>query len=486
MSRVETRDPELPNDAPPRLPIGTHELLAGEVRPDEVVDLEIRYGNSDAFALLKLLGMVGPYEVVSPWELKTPGGGTLIHAGGYAAVPFGEGHPLLVDFVGAFLESNRQLAFPQQSASEWRAALSANLVALLASVAPEHSSSRVFLTNSGAEAVETAMKMALAFRPKATRFLNFQRAYHGKTLGALALTPNESYQAPFRPLRDVVTVPYGDAQAVADVLKGQAQEIAAIVVEPVLGEGGVFRPPRGFLRELGDMAKRHGVPVIADEVQTGLGRTGHWFASVADGLVPDIVTLAKPLGGAMVPVGATIARVEIYRALLPGTASKRHSNTFGGGSLASAVAMRSLELLVEQRLDLRARQLGDRGLERMKHTVERYPNLLAEARGAGMLFAFTLKPILGFKVPGVPADAVEALTSFLALRAMQEAGVHACYSDNGNHVVRLTPPLTIPDELFDALFDRIDAFAETNPRPMKLLQWLPLQNVLKLAKRAFD
>src|SRR5690606_11011101 len=328
------------------------------------------------------------------WELRDPDGTHLIHAGGYAAVPFGESYPPLVEFVQEFLRANRQLGLPQQSLSEWRAALETNLVGLLASVAPAHADSKVFFGNSGAEAIETAIKMARAARPRATTFINFERAYHGKTTGALALTPNEEYQGPFRPLApDVVTLPYGDLEALKRTLDRLGKQACAIVVEPVLGEGGVIEPPPGFLKALGELAAANGVLVIADEIQTGLGRTGHWFASVADGLVPDIVTLAKPLGGGLLPVGATLARNEIYRALLPGTASKRHSNTFGGGSLASAVAMRSLEILVEQRLDLRARQLGDRGLERMRRTVESYPNLLAEARGAGMLFAFTLKPI---------------------------------------------------------------------------------------------
>src|SRR5690606_29336266 len=148
-------------------------------------------------------------------------------------------------------------------------------------------------------------------------------------------------------------------------------------------------------------------PVLAGEIQTGLGRTGSWFASVADGLDPDIITLAKPLGGALVPIGATIARKHIYRALLPGLASKRHSNTFGGGSLASAVGLRSLEILVTQRLDLRAAEYGARGLGRLRAIAATVPGLIDEVRGAGMLFAVALKPLVGFRVPGVPTEDVQ-------------------------------------------------------------------------------
>src|SRR5690606_18396885 len=329
------------------------------------------------------------------------------------------------------------------------------------------------------------MKMALAFRPGAKAFVNFERAYHGKTLGALSLTPNEEYQGPFRPLRETLTLPYGDEGALANALARRAKDVAAIVVEPVLGEAGVFTPPDGFLRRLGELARENGVPVIADEIQTGLGRTGHWFASVAAGLEPDIVTLAKPLGGGLVPVGAVIARRDVYRALLPRTASKRHSNTFGGGSLASAVALRSLEIIVDERLDLRSRRLGEAGLARMRATASRFPDLIAEARGAGMLFAFTLQPILGFKMPGVLEEDVQAITAALALRQLQEAGVYACYSDNGNRVVRFTPPLNMPEELLDTLWDRVDAFAAANPRSLRLLQRYPLPKLLQLVKLAY-
>src|SRR5690606_3798666 len=246
----------------PRLPVSSADLLADAASAIDALDLETRHGNGDLFGLLDVLGIVGPFEVVSPWELRSPRGRHLIHAGGYAALPFGESYPPLVAFVTERLARNRQLALPQQSASEWRAALSANLVALLASEAPSHADSRVCLGNSGAEAVEAAMKMALAHRPRARRFVNFERAYHGKTLGALSLTPNDEYQGPFQPLRETVTLPYGDLDALESALRAQADAIAAIVVEPVLGEGGVVVPPPGFLRGLGELARRHGVLVI--------------------------------------------------------------------------------------------------------------------------------------------------------------------------------------------------------------------------------
>ena len=469
------------------LPVRSQALLAGSgLSPADALAIETKTGNGDLIEILDILGIAGPFTIESPWELRDPSGRHLIHAGGYAAVPFGELYPPLVEFVHAYLGANRQLGLPQQSASEWRAALEANLVALLASEAPSHHDSRVFFGNSGAEAIEGALKVARAARPKGTTFINFERAYHGKTHGALALTPNEEYQGPFRPLSPKVrTLPYGDEAALAKALKELGSEVVAIVVEPVQGEGGVISPPDGYLRRLGELAREQGVIVIADEIQSGLGRTGAWFASVAAGLEPDIVTLAKPLGGGLVPIGAVIARKRLYRALLHGLMSKRHSNTFGGGSLAVAVGLKSLELLVDERLDRRAAELGARGLQRLHELATKFPNLIEEVRGAGMLFALSLKPVVGFRIPGVSPEDVQTFAAALALRALHEGGVHGCYSTNAHRTVRLTPPLNMPEPLFDEMFNRVEAVAAANPRSLSMLQRFPLQRLLRLAKAAF-
>lgn len=466
------------------LPVATQELLAS---PSSVktLQLETAHGNTDLLKLLDILGLAGPFTVESPWELRDPAGVHLIHAGSYAATPFGEAYPPLVDFVRQFLDSNRQLGLPQQSLSEWRAALETNLVALLASVAPSHADSRVYFGNSGAEAIETAIKMARAARPQGTTFINFESAYHGKTTGALALTPNDEYQGPFRPLApDVVTLPYGDADAVGRALTQLGKRACGIVVEPVLGEGGVVTPPAGFLAQLGKLAQQHGVPVIADEIQTGLGRTGHWFASVADGLEPDIVTLAKPLGGGLLPVSATIARKSIFQALLPGLASKRHSSTFSGGTLAMAVALKSLEIIVEERLDERARQMGQYGLSRLQAMADNNPGLIQSVRGAGMLFAISLKPVVGFKVPGISEEDVQTFAAALMLRELHGAGVHGCYSNNAHRTMRLTPALNMPQDLFTQMFDRVEGLVQRTPSSFAMLKRLPMPKLLALGRLA--
>ena len=470
------------NLANARLPVSTEDLF-GALGAAEVQRLETRHGNGDLIRVLGALGIGGPFEVVNPWELRAPDGRDLINAGGYAALPFGELYEPLVTFVERYLRESRSMSLPQQSASAWRAALETNLVALLARHAPSHADSQVFFSNSGAEAVETALKLVRAARPRAPRLVNFTRGYHGKTLGALSLTPNEEYQALFRPLLgDVLTLPYGDAQALTDALSRHGNRVGAVVVEPVQGEGGVVTPPPEFLPVLGELAQKYGFLVVADEIQSGLGRCGYDFASLGLGLEPDIITLAKPLGGGLVPIGATIARREVMGRMLGGLASKRHSNTFGGGSLAMAVGLKSLELLEDEGLTARSQRLGAVGLERLKHLAATYPNFFHEVRGAGMLFALQLRPVL--PPVGFGAELSAQLGSALALRTLHQAGIHACYTLNASRTVRLTPALNMPEPVFGELFRRLEHAAK-QPQSSQLFR-TPPATLAKLARLALS
>ncbi len=474
-----------PVDRPFALPVRSDALVAG-LPEGETRRLERAHGNRDLMELLDILGLAGPFKTTSPWELEDADGKGLIHAGGYAAVPFGERYAPLNDAVVQHLREGRSLGLPQQSLSDWRAAVETNLVALLAAVAPSHADSRVFFSNSGAEAVEAAVKFVRAARPGGGTIINFARGYHGKTAWALALTPNEEYQAPFQPLPGPVrTVPYGDLDAFDAALRSLGPDkVTAVIVEPVQGEGGVLTPPAGFLAGLGARCRAHGILVIADEIQTGLGRTGHWFASVADGLDPDVITLAKPLGGGLVPIGATIARAKVYQKMLPGTESKRHSNTFGGGTLAMVVAQRALELIVDEGLVAKARRDGEIGLARLRQTAARWPEFVSEVRGAGMLFAIQVRPVAPEKRLPVDPELVHLLGAALALRALHQHGVHGCYSINAQRVVRLTPALNLPEALRDTLFDRVDATAATHKQAWKLLGTLSPNRWMRLARLA--
>jgi acetylornithine/succinyldiaminopimelate/putrescine aminotransferase len=350
--------------------------------------LETEFGNADLILAMQALDMAGPFRAVSPWELEDERGVRRINATCYSALPFGVRHPELTEFMREYFEHNRSMGLPQQSVSLWRAALQHNLITLLARFAPSHADSEILLSNSGAEAVETAIKFVRGGRPNARYLINFTAAYHGLTWMALSLTPNHDYQDIFkRLLPDVVTVPFGKIEAVRESIAGLAPEnVAAVIVEPIQGEAGVIIPPFGFLRSLGELCREDGILVVADEIQTGLGRTGHWFESIAQGLEPDIVTLAKPLGGGLVPIGATIARRGLRKRTLGGLSCGRNTSTFGGNSLAAAVALRSLEMLIKDDLPARAAKIGERGLARLRAIQARYPDLLEEVRGAGMLY----------------------------------------------------------------------------------------------------
>ncbi|TSA87980.1 aspartate aminotransferase family protein [Deinococcus detaillensis] len=467
--------------------IRADDVLSGKLSDAQTVYLEKKYGHGKLIRLLEVVGTGGPFKVKSPWELQDRAGQTVINASGYAALPFGDNPPELNLFLRQVLEQTDQVMFGQQSITTWRAALETNLVRLLARESGDHHDSRVFFSNSGTEAVEAAIKFAQAARPKAKYLINFTRAYHGKTLGALAVTPNPNLQGPFKNILNpaVITLPYGDAEAVERAIKRVGDQVIAVLLEPILGEAGVRIPPPGFLKRVGEVCRTKGVIVIADEIQTGLGRSGHWFESVAQGLIPDILTLAKPLGGGMLPVGATIVRHEIYKPLLGSVETiKRHSNTFGGNSLAMAVGLKSLEILLDNDYPARSRRLGERGLTRLKAVQRQHPALIEDVRGAGMLFAMNFHPVakLPFKLQG---ELIAEVTGMLALVAFYRSGVLLNFSLNAARTMRLTPAMNMPEELFDRMFDDVEAAAAEHPSSFALVQKYGTPELLSLVKAAF-
>lgn len=467
-----------------QLPWTTEKVFAGNIDAD-VLASELAYGNSDLIRVLKIANVAGPFKAVSPWELEDTDGTVRINAGGYSALPFGDRYPALVDFVQRYLRDGSSMGLPQQATSEWRAALEHNLVFSLASFAPSHADSNVFFSNSGAEAIETAIKFAMAYRPEAPYFINFKRSYHGKTLGALSLTPNREYQDLFHPLAlNTKTLPFGDTDAFELAVKQLgADKIAAVFLEPIQGEAGVIIPPDGYLRRMDELCKRHGILVVADEIQTGLGRSGYWFASVEwGGMDPDIICLAKALGGGLTAVGATIARRDIFRNMLGGMASKRHSNTFGGNALAMAVGLKSLEIICQEDLVSRSQELGKRGAKRLRQLAERFPKVFADVRAFGMLFAAELQPVLPEKTNFAQSELVGELTGLLGLLMWHRVGVHGNLSLNSRHTIRLTPALTIPVPLFDQLFDRIDNACIDQHAAWKMLTHTPPRTLFGFAK----
>jgi acetylornithine aminotransferase len=274
---------------------------------------------------------------------------------------------------------------------------------------------RVFFCNSGTEANELAFKLSrLTGR---TKLVATQRAFHGRTMGSLALTGQPDKQAPFVPLPGVVAhVPYGDVDALAGAV---TDETAAVFLEPIMGEAGVVMPPAGYLVAAREITAEHGALLVIDEVQTGMGRTGMFFAHQHDGIVPDVVTMAKGLGGGL-PIGACLAVGPVAAMLTPGL----HGSTFGGNPVCAAAAMAVLRTLDDEGLIERADVLGRSlsvGIESLKHP------LVDHVRGRGLLRGVVLT----------------AQTAKRAEAAARDAGflVNAAAPD----VIRLAPPLVITE-----------------------------------------
>jgi acetylornithine/N-succinyldiaminopimelate aminotransferase len=335
--------------------------------------------------------------------------------GGIAVNALGHAHPALVAAVTEQLTtlghvSNFFTSAPQVELAE-------RLVSLVAA------EGRVFLTNSGTEANEAAFK--LTRRTGRTHLVAAEGAFHGRTMGSLALTWKEAYRTPFQPLPgDVTFVPYGDEDALARVV---SDETAAVILEPIQGEAGVVVPPADYLAAAREITRDHGALLWLDEVQTGIGRTGAWFAgNVADA---DVVTVAKGLGGG-IPIGACIALGDAATLLQPGN----HGTTFGGNPVACAAALAVLDTIEKDGLLAHATATGER-LRAGLAADERVP----EVRGRGLLVGLDLSRPLSAEV------AAAALT-------------HGFIINNPTpDRVRLAPPLVIGH-------DDVDAFLAAWPR----------------------
>jgi acetylornithine/succinyldiaminopimelate/putrescine aminotransferase len=286
----------------------------------------------------------------------------------------------------------------------------------------------VYFTNSGAEAVEGAMKTARKFTGR-RRFIAFQGAFHGDTFGALSLGGNPLYRRPFEPLvPEVEFLPFGDT----DALDRIGTDVAAVFVEPVQCEGGVRVPPDAFLPSLRARCSEVGALLVCDEVFTGLGRTGRWFACDHWNVEPDLLVLAKALGGGL-PLGAFVGRREIM-ATLSRDPALAHVTTFGGHPLSCAAGLAALEVLSEENLPARAAELGSRWQRELVQTLA--PHVRA-VRGLGLLLALEF-----------PSSVA---TQRFSMRCL-ELGLIVNWTLHCDNVVRLAPPLCIrEDQLDDAV-----------------------------------
>jgi acetylornithine/N-succinyldiaminopimelate aminotransferase len=282
---------------------------------------------------------------------------------------------------------------------------------------------RAFFCNSGTEANEAMLKLARHHfyglgEKNRVRIIAFHNAFHGRTLGALSMTGTPKYREGFGELGAVTHVNYG---ALDEVKKAMGPDVAAIIVEPLQGEGGVFPAPAGFLAELRALCDASGALLLVDEVQTGLGRLGRFLGIEGTGVVPDAIALAKGLGGGF-PIGAMLTREKFASALPPGT----HGSTFGGNPLASAAALAVLKILDDEKLVSGAKEKGAALGRMLDELVKSNPTVCESARGDGLLRGLVLKD--GFLARDV-------------LAKVQEEGV--LLTAAGDRVLRFSPPLVV-------------------------------------------
>jgi len=355
--------------------------------------------------------------------------------GGYGIYSAGIKHPKIVRAVKSQLErmplSSQELLDPLRGA----------LAGLLGELAPGDLQDCFFI-NNGTDAIEGAMKLARLYTGK-RGFISCIRGFHGKSYGSLSLMGKGEYRQPFEPmLQDVYFVPFGDATAVENELKkaeAVGHGIAGVVVEPVQGEAGAIVPPADFWPRLREICTRFGVLLIADEVQTGLGRTGRMFAVEHWNVAPDILCLGKALGGGVMPLSAFISTPEIWRVLEPNPFI--HSSTFGGNPLACAAGIAAVNVTLEEDLPGQAAATGEYLLGELRRLQKRFGEHLLEVRGLGLLLGM---------------EFVDNEFGYAVAAGLFKRGVLVGGTLLNSKTIRIEPALNIPRPLVDEVLEELD------------------------------
>jgi putrescine aminotransferase len=399
-----------------------------------VSELHARHLNPTFIEALGLFGFRRHYvraEGLSLWDDQ--GREVLDFLAGYGAISLGHNHP---DVRGAIEEVLQ--ACPPQFLLVAPPPLAAELARRLISLAP-CGLDLCFFGSSGSEAVEGALKLA-RLATKRKRFVSAERSYHGTTLGALAVTGSERHRRPFEPLlQDASFVPFADTSAIEAELR--RRDVAAVILEPMQGEGGMHPAPAGYLKEVSALCLRYGALLVLDEVQTGLGRCGRMFACEEEGVEPDVILLAKGLSGGLVPISALITRKSLWQRAY-GTLERYdlHCSTFGGGALACAAALATLEVIRRDGLVEAAAQQGEYLLQQILAATAGHP-LIKEVRGRGLL--------LGIELDAPAGKIGKDLAGQWLVVGLLERGMLVQVCADAAGVVRVQPPLTVTREAID-------------------------------------
>jgi putrescine aminotransferase len=360
--------------------------------------------------------------------------------GGYGIFSAGINHPKVIKAVTDQLQ--RMALNSQELLEPWRAALAK----VLAEVTPGDLQNSFFI-NNGTDAIEGAIKLTRLYTRRST-FISTIGGFHGKTLGSLSLMGKASFREPFQSgLQDVRFVPYGDADALETEFgrcDAVGVQIAGVVLEPVQGEAGGVVPPDDYFRRARELCTHYGALLIADEIQTGMGRTGKLWGMDHWNVVPDIMCLGKSIGGGVMPLSAFISTAEIWEVMIPNPII--HSTTFGGNPLACAAGLAAIQVTLEEDLPGQAATKGEFLLRELGCLHQKYPQVLKEAHGKGLLIGMEF-PVqeIGWKV-----------ASGLFKRGVLVAGTYS-----KAQVIRIEPALGIPMDLLKEMLNRLeDTFKE--------------------------
>lgn len=418
----------------------------------ELHSLYKRYVNPGLATLLGMLNFDQRYvraEGVYVWDES--GKQYLDFLGGFGALNFGHNHPR----INAAVQDVADLPNLLQASL---GPLSAVLAHNLAQITPGDLC-RTFFCNSGAEAVEGALKLAKAASGK-KRIIYCESSFHGKTMGALSVTGRDKYQTPFQPLVPYCeAVPFGETTALEEKL--QAGDVAAFIVEPIQGEGGIRIPPRGYLTEVRRICGKYAAYLVVDEIQTGFGRTGRVFACEDEGIIPDIMCIGKSLGGGVMPLAAFTTTDKIWDLAFGGFEKCQiHTSTFGGNTRASAAGIAAIQIMVDDDLAAQARDKGAYLLNRLRQVQDKYPSLIKEVRGKGLLVGIEfnqlaeglLDKITGGRLNQIAGEYLGALVAGELLNK----GIITAYTLNNPNVIRFEPPLVVSEEHLDRMVDALE------------------------------
>lgn len=458
-ARIEVEAPTLVPAAPKPNLMSVEDAKAMDVA--RMTDLFKAHINPGQLHFMKLLGFhkVKVESAEGMYYTDQNGRKILDFFGGFGSLAFGHNHPRIVEARKRFQDEKRHeiaIAFMSQYAS----ALAYNL----AQCSPGDLD-MVFLGSSGSEAMEAAIKVAeRAAGPKRPKVVYAENSFHGKTKGVLSITDGPLYRGEFRLVDNTVRVPFADIEAVENAFRSDP-EIGVIVLETIQGGGGIVSAPAEYWQKLRELCDRYGVLWVADEVQCGLGRTGHFYAFEQFGVVPDVTALAKSLGGGKAAVGAMIARSSVYMKAYgsPKTAMIHAQATFGGMGEASITAIEALNVLYDEQLMENAAATGAYLLERLEALKAKHPTIIKDVRGQGFMvglefqdFSRTLPAVLRPMVAMLDDKLKGSLSGFVGAELLRDHDVLVAFTEYNRNVIRLEPPLICKREHVDRFVEALD------------------------------